>query len=266
MIRQAVLIASFWLIGAQAATVGETDRFIPLIQDGGGWSTQVTIANLSGKPAAVIAAFVTPKGYNDPWRLDLKAPQGKVTGSTVEASLAPGAIMVIETSGTPAELTRGFADIAELQDLPIGAFARLVKRENGRIVESMSIPFSPAHESRSVVPVDLTDPTASFEMVWVSLTSSTSLALTFRRETGEIAFTGNLESNGDPQFFAKPVEQWPQLAGFRGTMEWKVTFPRADRYEYRVLSSISVSTRGGLGWVATPAMTLKADQLSTSPY
>ena len=66
MIRHAVLTAGFWLMGAQAATVGETDRFIPLIQDGGGWSTQVTIANLSGKPAAVIAAFVTPKGYNDP--------------------------------------------------------------------------------------------------------------------------------------------------------------------------------------------------------
>ena len=33
-----------------AATVGETDRFLPLAQDGGGWSTQVTVVQTMQYP------------------------------------------------------------------------------------------------------------------------------------------------------------------------------------------------------------------------
>ena len=106
-----------------AATVGETDRFIPLVQAGEGWSTQITVMNLSGEPAYVVAAFAGSAGE---WQVELRAPRGKVIGANVEAFLEPGGTLVIETSGMPEKVVRGFADITELGDKPIGAVAKLV--------------------------------------------------------------------------------------------------------------------------------------------
>ncbi len=49
-------------------------------------------------------------------------------------------------------------------------------------------------------------------------------------------------------------------------MEWGVSFPNADRYEYRYLSSVSIWSSSGQAWAASPSMTLKAEQLKISPY
>ena len=38
------------------------------------------------------------------------------------------------------------------------------------------------------MPVDLSDADSSLELVWVSPTNSTTLDISFRRQTGEIAF------------------------------------------------------------------------------
>ncbi len=267
MLRNLSLLAfHLCLLSAQGATVGDTDRFISLVQDGGGWSTQITIVNLSSKNATVLTSFMTARGFAENWKVELKASQGKVTGPNVESLLGPGATTIIETSGKPADLARGFAEIAELQDQPLGAIARLTKTENGQIVQSFTVPLSPGNESRSVIPVDLTDPNASLEMIWVSPTNSTTLDIAFRKDTGEVAFTDTLTFNGAVQIFMKALETWPQLAGLRGAFEWKVSFPSADRYEYRFLSGISILSRTGQAWAAVPAMTLKADQLKTSPY
>ena len=54
---------------APAATVGDTDRFIPLIHDGGGWVTQITIINLSDKDETVLAEFMTARGFAERWKM-----------------------------------------------------------------------------------------------------------------------------------------------------------------------------------------------------
>lgn len=266
MLRNLSLACTLYLFSAQAATVGDTDRFIPLIHDGGGWSTQITIINLSSKNATVLTSFMTARGFAENWKVELTATQGKVNGPNVESLPGPGATTIIETSGKPADLARGFADITELQDQPLGAVARLTKTENGLIVQSFTVPLSPANESRSVVPVDLTDANAALELIWVSPTNSTTLDIAFRKDSGEIAFTDTLTFNGAMQIFSKPLETWPRIAGLRGALEWKVSFPSADRYEYRFLSGLSILSRAGQIWAAVPPMTLKADQLKTSPY
>jgi len=85
----------------QAATVGPTDRFIPLVQDGGGWSTKITVINLSRKPETIVAAFVAPRGLAEEWSLVLQVTNAKVAGNIVDAILAPGAVATIETGGAP---------------------------------------------------------------------------------------------------------------------------------------------------------------------
>ncbi len=137
-----------------AAKVGETDRFIPLVQAGEGWSTQITVINLSGEPAYIVAAFAAT---GEGWNVDLRAPHGKVIGANVEAFLEPGGTVVIETSGMPEKLARGFAAISELGDKPIGAVAKLVRRVDEKVVESFMVSLSPGLESRSVMALDLID-------------------------------------------------------------------------------------------------------------
>ena len=266
MYPQSIVILGLLGLSLCGATVGETDRFIPLIHDGGGWTTQITIVNLSDEQALVVTSLITAKGANETWPLLLKATQGKVSRNNVESILPPGALTVIETSGTPDQLTRGFADVIEFQDLPIGAFARLIKRDKGQIVQSFTVPILPAHESKSILPLDLSDPAVDLEIALVSPTYSTTLAINFRKDTGEIAFSDYLSFDGRSQIFVKPLELWPQLKDFRGTMEWKVSFPNADRYEYRYLSSVAIWGSGGQAWAASPVMTLKADQLNVRPY
>ena len=60
--------------------------------------------------------------------------------------------------------------------------------------------------------------------------------------------------------------QLPQLKDFRGTVEWTVSFPTADRYESRILSGVTRLRREGTPWQVLYGMTLPADQASSSPY
>ncbi len=251
----------------QAATVGPTERFLPLIQDGGGWSSQITVTNLSESPAQVVAAFLTAGGYSEPWRPGLKLSSGRASGGTVEVSLAPGATAVIETIGAAAVLTRGFAEVVEIGDRPIGVSATLTQKDGGgQIVRSITVPYSAGHERRSVMPLDLSDPQQKPLMVWVSMTSSVVLDVTFRNLAGEVVLTDQVNLNGRAQLFVEVREQWPTLKDFRGVMQWSVTFPFADRYEPRTLGALLVLASDGRPWAALSGMTLPSDQASIEPY
>lgn len=260
-----VILSALAAASLNGATVGATDSVLPLIQDGGGWSTQVTIVNLSPRPASLIVTFMTPKGFNEPWRLTVKASVGKVTGSIVEVPLAPGAAAILETSGTPETLTRGFAEVVELGDRPFGAFATLTQKSGDRILQSVQIPLSPVHERRSVVPLNLAEG-ASPELIWISQTSSATLDLIFRNLAGEQVRREELTFDNAAQIFVNVRQRWPDLKDFRGSLQWTVTFPNADRYEARTLAGLSLLIREGQAWSVMSGMTLAADQATSSPY
>lgn len=263
--RKTLLLFTFAL-AAHAATVGATDSILPLIYDGGGWSTQITVVNLSNKPASIIVSFLTPTGFNPVWTVVLKSTAGKVVGNLIDLPLAPGATAVIDTSGAAATLTRGFAELVELGDQPIGATAVLTQREGDRVLQRLQVPLSPVHERRSVMSLDLSDPTARPELVWVSLTSSATLDLIFRNLAGDRVLTDQVTFDERAQVFVRVRDQWPQLKDFRGTMQWTVTFPTADRYEPRILAGLCLLARDNQPWQVLPGMTLLADQGSSSPY
>ncbi len=249
-----------------AATVGETDRFLPLAQDGGGWSTQVTVVNLSNKPALAVVTFLTWRGYGESWEPGLTVSSGKIVGNTVDLALAPGATGVITTSGKAVALTRGFVEVFEPSGNPLGANAVLTYREGERVVQSLPVALAPAHERRSTVLLDLTDALVRPEFVWVTMTTTATLDFVFRNLAGEIVLRDQIYFDNKLQVSADVRETWPQLAGFRGTVEWTVTFPGADRYEYRFLSGLCVLARPGQPWAVLSGMTLPSDQASISPY
>lgn len=262
--RLLLVVLSIGMAGA--ATVGETDRFLPLVQDGGGWSTQVTVVNLSNKPALAVVTFLTSRGFGESWEPGLTVSSGRIMGNTVDIALAPGATGVIETSGKALALTRGFVEIYEPQGNPLGASAVLTYRESERIVQSLAVSLAPAHERRSTVSLDLTDATARPELIWVTMTTTATLDFVFRNLAGEIVLRDQIYFDNKLQVTADVRALWPQLAGFRGTVEWTVSFPGADRYEYRFLSGLCLLIRESRPWAISSGMTLPSDQASISPY
>jgi hypothetical protein len=260
------LLLPFFLAGAlSATTVGPNGRFIPLVHDGGGWSTQVTVVNLSPKPETIVLAFFPPGGYAQNWPIALKATNAKVAGNNVDAILAPGAVAVIESSGTPQNLTRGFIELFALGDQAFGAFATLVQRDGDKILQRIHVPLTPAHEKKSVVPLDLSDPAAKAEMIWVTLTTTTTLDLDFRDHSGALVWSEQVYMENGAQVSVDLLQRIPELKGFRGTMHWTVSFPGADRYESRTLSGMVLLSKDG-HLTAAAGMTLAADQATISPY
>jgi hypothetical protein len=250
---------------SQAATVGETDRFVPLVLDGGGWTTSVTLVNVTRKPAVFSVTFHNEKGLNAPWNVGVAAPAGKAYANSAEVALAPGASTTVTTLGRSEGVAAGFADIIELQDQLVAGFATLTRREGEAIVEQIRIPISPANERRSVLALDLAGG-ESVKISWVTLTTSTVADLEFRNEAGAIVLSDRVALDDRAHTMVDVTEQWPALKDFRGTVEWTVSFPNADRYEYRTLSGIALRSRGGRLVGVTESMTLRQDQLSTSPY
>ncbi|MBY0503387.1 MAG: hypothetical protein K2X03_05750 [Bryobacteraceae bacterium] len=259
------LLLNLLVTSAMAATADPHNRFFPLVHDGGGWTTQITLINLAAQPAAMLLTFNTPAGFLDTWKVGLKSSPGNVSGNYVDLPLAPGATAVVETSGAPATLTRGFVEVTEYNDLPIGGYATLTRREGDRIVQRFQIPLSPEHERRSVLPVDLSDPLVAVEAIWVSITSSATLDLVFRDLAGNRILNDQLTFDNKAQIFVNLRQQWPNLKDFRGTLQWTVTFPNADRYEARILAGVSLMSRD-TWWGVLPGMTLPADQAGSNPY
>ncbi len=254
-------------MAAMAATIGETDRFIPLVQDGGGWTTEITLVNLLRKPATVSVTFLNDKGMNDLWKLSIKASVGKVFPNGAEIGMAPGASVTISTGGESTTMSRGFADIVEFQDQLVAGFATLIRREAGVVVERLHVPLTPANERRSTVLLDFSQG-ETLQMVWVTLTTSTTLDVLFRNAAGETVFTDVVRVDDSAQKVVDLLETWPKLAGFKGSLEWTVSFPNADRYENRTLAGIALHRAQESGRLTgvSQGMTLRADQSSTSPY
>lgn len=257
----ALLIAG----GLPAATVGPTGRFLPLVHDGGGWSTQVTVINLSEKPETIVLSFIPPGGFAQEWPLRLRATNGRVNRNSVDAILLPGAVSVIETSGSAEALTRGFIELYAVGDQPFGAFATLVQRDGDKVLQRIHVPLTPAHEKKSVVPLDLSDPAAKTEIIWVTMTTTTTLDLEFRDHAGALVRSEQVYMENRAQVFVNLLERFPELKDFRGTMHWYVSFPGADRYENRTLGGMALLSRDGQATVST-GMTLTVDKASTSPY
>ena len=114
----------------------------------------------------------------------------------MEATLAPGATAIIESSGAALNIVRGFAEVIEVADQLIGVQATLTLKVGEQRIQSQAVGLTPGHERRSVMPADLRDALRPVELIWVSVTSSVALELTFRDLTGTALLTGKVDIEG----------------------------------------------------------------------
>lgn len=219
-------------------------RVIPLVQDGGGWTTTIMIVNLSMSPDTYDLQFRT--GFLQPW--PLAAPAASLQGM-----LAPGAIATIQTTGSPEAATKGLAVLTSLRGGRLGARA-VLRHTDGR--PPLVVPLSPEREDRTILPFDNTKG-ASTSIVWVSETPFALVEFSFLAEDG-----AEIES-GQFQFSARDMmsqdhfplaERFPALRNRKGVMRISASYPNAGIYEDLFFTAIALQSEPGLPPTVVPAM------------
>ena len=99
------LFASIFLaaVCCAADVVQDEAQCLPLVQDGNGWTTVVTVVNLEPKPSRFELTFRPAKGLPTEWTIGLKAPGAEIEGHIVRGTLPVGGSIAIETTGASKE-------------------------------------------------------------------------------------------------------------------------------------------------------------------
>ncbi len=138
-----------------------TDTIVPQVVDGDSWKTTFFLASLDPNNTVFWnLAFYADNGF--PMNLPI---QGAGASSRLFAALPPGWSVTIETSGTSPTLLQGWAALSTYDrsaDQPgavpvtsrIAGLAVFRQRIAGRPDFEAVVPFSPANETRFVMPFD----------------------------------------------------------------------------------------------------------------
>lgn len=230
--------------GMRGEEVLSSHLVIPLVQDGGGWTTTITIVNLSSSPDTYDLQFRT--GFLQAWTLTT-AP------ASLQGTLAPGAIATIQTTGKSEGAGKGLAVLTSLRGGRLGARA-VLRHSDGR--PPLIVPLSPEREDRTILPFDNANG-ASTSIVWVSETPFALVDFTFLDDSGaEIA-------SGQFQFSARDMmsqdhfslaERFPVLRNRKGIMRIAVSYPNAGIYDDLFFTAIALQSEPGLPPTVVPAM------------
>ena len=230
----------FGLLGAvlagNAAEVKSTDTTIPLVQDGGGWSTTITLLNLGAKPAGFDINFSTPKG--DPWTTAVKISAGlKAAGDVVTGVIPPGGSVTIQTPNSGDSVTRGYATLFTYAGGPIGGVARI---SNG--ASAMTMGLAPNLELQFSLPFDTRAGSAT-SLVLVSRTPYALIDFAVRDSAGARVLSDRYQFQAaDPrtQVVIDLAAAYPQLSGTSGTIDCHVSFPGAGQYDEQTFAALAL--------------------------
>lgn len=254
-------------ICAPCAVVSQYDTVAPLVLDGRGWSTQITLVNLGKVDARVLLNFSTSRGYAEPWKISLSVSRGDVVSgnmaaeTSVTTTIPPNGTLLVESAGTTEALTRGYARLNVLNNIEVGGTATLTRTVEGKVVQVFTLPLSPESERKSTLPLLLHEETGrTTELAFSSDSSYTRVDLTFRDPSGLIVLEDSVLFDSITQLFVPIAETWPQLKNFRGSVEWTPSWPGLDIYENQYLSAAAVLTRKGVIEAVVGAMTLADNQ------
>ncbi len=215
---------------ANKVTIFTGDSVFPQVADGNGWTTRITLVNVDPTAGTFTLWFYHSDGT--PWNITLK---GQGTASKWTGTLQVGASLFLETAGTAAATTSGWAYL-ETSD-----------RIGGMAV--FKVGWLPTHDAEAVVPIVNQFDDHYFLPFDNRAGYVTSLALvnpsTYSSETVTLAF---LNPDGTrfhlDQFTLSPLHQ--------------ITFATTDRYPQSIgrngVIEIIASTWGvpGLGLLFNP--------------
>lgn len=248
--RAAIILFTVASIG-WSDEVLTTQRSLPLIEDGGGRYTEITLVNLESSTASFQMLFQTDSGGRY-WALQPRLTGGPSSavawdGSYVTGVLQPGQSVTFRTPGDGAELRMGHATLYSVENARFGMQAVIFNGSKQLLV----VPACPEREDHLLLPFDNTNG-RSASILWIS---ETPYALVHYRVRTQVA-DGNADgliATGDIQFTIsddrtlnvfRVDERFPETSGLRGTVELTIDYPSAGIYDELYFTALVIQTPG----------------------
>ncbi|MEO8028311.1 MAG: hypothetical protein ABI823_17640 [Bryobacteraceae bacterium] len=190
------------------------DRVIPQFVDGASWKTSMYFVNLENRSVSFQVLFFDDVGN------DMLVPivgQGRVRGLNITLQTA-GSIQ-LETNGTAADLTQGWALLSQTTNDSVGGLAVFRQAVSGRQAQEAVVPIVSQFDNHFVLLFDNTD-FATGIAVANPTTSSVNIPVTIRNQAGQVIDqrTINLGPYSHTAFVLSDF--WGSTAGRRGAIEF----------------------------------------------
>ena len=229
------LATALALINIFGAEVRVTDRILPLIQDGGGTSTTITIVNLESTTSSFEILFLTDTGAY--WRIPVSRPAGVVTdGHYVRGVLGAGRSLTIRTAGT-GDLSLGHATIYSAENARLGVNLRVNPA-------GWAFNAAPQREDTLTLPFDNADG-ANTMFLWVSDTPFTLVTYVATGDDGKVLANGRYQfsvSDNVVQRVLALTDLAPATAGQRGIVSLQIDYPNAGIYDELYFTGLAIQT------------------------
>ena len=187
------------------------------IAAGATWDTSLTLVNLSSSPGEAMVNFYANDGSAPWWPFALlQDPSwGTILGATFDETLAPDAMLVLDSAGTASTSQVGSAQLLTSGD--IGGFAIFKYVPSG---QEAVVPLETRNAGSYVLAFDNTGQIATGLAIANLAPVGASVGVTVRDDTGAQIGTGtiNLAAQGHNSFMlTDPTLGFPIAAGKRGT-------------------------------------------------
>lgn len=186
------------------------------IASGGQWKTTITLVNQGTLPAPVRLNFFDDRG--SPLALPLTFPQGAaaqapVTTATVDRTINPGAVLVIESAGADATLV-GWAQVLASGD--VSGFAVLSAPQG-----AAGVPLENGSAASYLLYFDATDGAATGVALANTLARAVTVTATVRDDSGNTITSNTITIPAMGHTSFNMTDQYPGTAQKRGTLELK---------------------------------------------
>ena len=242
-----------WLalsVAGFGAEVRVTDRILPLVQDGGGFSTSITIVNLESTTSSFEVLFLSNAGAL--WEVKVSGPASVISdGAYVRGTLGAGRSVTFQTTGAGSDLGSGHAKLFSLENARLGV-DMTVKRDGA----AWSFTVCPEREDTLILPFDNTDG-AGTSFLWLSDTPFTLVNYRVVAEDGTQLLQGRYQftlSNSLVQDMFVLADRMPETAGRRGTVELQIDYPNAGIYDELYFTGLAIQTGASGLPVVKPSM------------
>lgn len=213
------LAAHFGVKPQVESSVGIGNDIITHVADGGGWTTSVTLINLSETKAASF----TLNFYGDDGKPLAFNFQGIGTTSTVSGTLTAGGSEVIKTTGSSAAIaTQGWAQFDYFATTDsVGGFA-VFTNSNGN---EAAVPFETDLAGNSILSFDNTNGYGMGVALANSYFLTMNINATFKDANGNILGTTQFTMPSMTHTAFIFAQQWPFTAGKQGTVFFQCSDP-----------------------------------------
>jgi hypothetical protein len=216
------------------------DGVVAQVADGASWKTTINLVNVDSTVGAYVIKFYADDGS------PLTVPTTAGTSSTIVGTLPVNGSVVIETAGTAATLSQGWALVAT------------TNKVTGNAILRQSVPGRPDFEASMPVMNSVED--NDYLLLFDHITSSTSVAIvnpvsyltitvmvTFRDEQGNQFYTDSFTLAPLAHAAFSLPDRYPQSKGHRGVVEFTTKAPAINvlglRFGAEAFTSILPMTR-----------------------